>query len=41
MVSFDTLAYSDNLEKQGFTTQQAKALANENKRAFNELVESR
>ncbi len=40
VISFDTLEYSKNLESQGFTVQQAEALAKENKRVFNEFAET-
>ena len=38
--TFDTLEYSKNLEEKGFSTEQAEALAIENKRVFNEFAEN-
>ncbi len=40
VITFDTLEYSKNLEAKGFTTEQAEALAIENKRVFNEFAET-
>ncbi len=40
VIAFDTLEYSKNLEAKGFTTEQAEALAIENKRVFNEFAET-
>jgi len=40
VIHFDTLAYAKALEAKGFTTEQAEALAEENKRVFNEFAES-
>ncbi len=40
IITFDTLEYSKNLEAKGFTTEQAEALAIENKRVFNEFAET-
>ena len=39
-ISFDTLEYAKALEAKGFTTEQAEALAQENKRVFNEFAET-
>jgi len=40
VINFDTLAYAKALEAKGFTTEQAEALAEENKRVFNEFAET-
>ena len=40
VVVFDTLEYVEVLEKNGFTSQQAKSLAELQKKTFNEALES-
>ncbi len=40
IITFDTLEYAKNLKNKGFTIEQAEALANENKRVFNEFAET-
>jgi len=40
VTNFDTLAYAKTLEAKGFTVEQAEALAEENKRVFNEFAET-
>ena len=40
MVTFDTLEFVEHLEKSGFTEQQAKSLAELQKKTFNEALET-
>lgn len=40
MVTFDTLAYAEELEAQGFTPAQAKALVSLQKKTIDEFIES-
>jgi hypothetical protein len=40
IVNFDTLEYVKELEKNGFTAQQAEALATSQKRAFEQALET-
>ena len=37
-ITFDTLAYSENMQKAGFTREQADAMARANSEAFNAMV---
>ena len=37
-ITFDTLAYSENMQKAGFTREQADAMAKANADAFNAMV---
>lgn len=37
-ITFDTLAYSENMQKAGFTREQADAMAKANALAFNDMV---
>lgn len=39
MISFDTLAYSDDLQKSGFTREQANALARVNSEALQDIIQ--
>lgn len=40
-VTFDTLAYSENMQKAGFTREQAEAMAKANAEAFSVMVDTR
>lgn len=37
-VTFDTLAYSENMQKAGFTREQADAMAKANSAAFKDMI---
>lgn len=39
-ITFDTLQYAKALESKGFTVEQAEALAEQNKKVFNEFAEN-
>lgn len=39
-ISFDTLAYSENMQKAGFTREQADAMAKANAVAFQDMVDT-
>ncbi len=40
-ITFDTLAYSEKMQKAGFTREQADAMAKANAAAFNDMVDAR
>lgn len=39
-ITFDTLAYSENMQKAGFTREQADAMAKMNAEAFRDMVDT-
>lgn len=39
-ITFDTLAYSENMQKAGFTREQADAMAKANSEAFSAMVDT-
>ena len=39
-ITFDTLAYSENMQKAGFTREQADAMARANSEAFTRMVDA-